>query len=174
MSEVEERCAGLARREQLLRARGTAEWPDGTVAARYGFIHALYQEVVYERVTAGRRVRLHQRIGERRKRPTANGRERLRRSWRCTLSGGGSTAGRCSICEQAGENAIRRSAYQEAISLLTKGLELLKTLPDTPERTQQELALQIALGTPLIATKRLCGIRKWNTSTPGRESCAGR
>ena len=32
----------------------------------------------------------------------------------------------------------------EAISHLTKGLELLKTLPDTPERTQQELTLQIA------------------------------
>jgi predicted ATPase len=30
---------------------------------------------------------------------------------------------------------------------------VLKTLPDTPERTQQELTLQIALGTPLMATK---------------------
>jgi predicted ATPase len=30
---------------------------------------------------------------------------------------------------------------------------LLKTLPDTPERTQQELTLQITLGTPLMATK---------------------
>ena len=36
---------------------------------------------------------------------------------------------------------------------LTKGLELLQTLPDTPERTQQELALQLALAGPLIATK---------------------
>ncbi|MBI3304450.1 MAG: hypothetical protein HYZ72_20500 [Deltaproteobacteria bacterium] len=63
--EVEERCAGLARRGQFLQARGLAEWPDGTVAARYGFIHALYQEVVYERVPAGRRVHLHRRIGER-------------------------------------------------------------------------------------------------------------
>jgi len=42
-----------------------AEWPDGTVAARYGFLHALYQEVLYERIPTGRRQRLHQRIGER-------------------------------------------------------------------------------------------------------------
>jgi predicted ATPase len=43
---VEEQCGELARHEQLLRARGTAEWPDGTVAARYGFLHALYQDVL--------------------------------------------------------------------------------------------------------------------------------
>jgi hypothetical protein len=36
---------------------------------------------------------------------------------------------------------------------LTKALELLKTLPDTPERAQQELTLQTALGAPLIVIK---------------------
>src|SRR6266446_10038351 len=65
MAQVEEQCAGLVRREQFLRARGTSEWPDGTVAARYSFLHALYQQVVYDRVTAGRRVGLHRRLGER-------------------------------------------------------------------------------------------------------------
>jgi predicted ATPase len=55
--------------------------------------------------------------------------------------------------QQAGENAVRRSTHQEAISLFTKGLELLNTLPDTPERAQQELRLQIVLGAPLMATK---------------------
>ncbi len=55
--------------------------------------------------------------------------------------------------QRAGQRAIEHSAYVEAISHLTKGLELLKTLPDTLERTQQELTLQVALGTPLIATK---------------------
>jgi predicted ATPase len=48
---------------------------------------------------------------------------------------------------------VARSANVEAVAHLTKALELLKTLPDTPERTQQELMLQIALGTPLMATK---------------------
>src|SRR5262249_1058564 len=45
------------------------------------------------------------------------------------------------------------SANAEAINHLTKGLELLKTLPDTLERIQQELALQLALAVPLIVTK---------------------
>ena len=48
---------------------------------------------------------------------------------------------------------MRRSANLEAIAHLTKAQELLLTLPESPERLQQELALQLALGTPLIATR---------------------
>ena len=55
--------------------------------------------------------------------------------------------------QQAGQRASQRSANMEAVAHLTKGLELLKTLPDTPEHTQQELTLQITLGSPLVATK---------------------
>jgi predicted ATPase len=55
--------------------------------------------------------------------------------------------------QRAGQHAIERSAHVEAISHLTKGLELLMTLPDTAERTQQELTLQTALGGPLLTTK---------------------
>jgi len=45
------------------------------------------------------------------------------------------------------------SHYVEAISHLTTALELLKTLPNTPERAQQELTLQVALGGPLMLAK---------------------
>ena len=41
----------------------------------------------------------------------------------------------------------------QAIRHLTKALELLMTLPDTPERAQQELQLQLVLGTPLMQSK---------------------
>jgi predicted ATPase len=50
--QIEEICAGLARRGQFLRTNGVEEWPDGTMAARYSFVHALYQEVLYDRLTA--------------------------------------------------------------------------------------------------------------------------
>lgn len=53
---------------------------------------------------------------------------------------------------RAGRNAVERSANLEAISHLSKGLEGLKSLPEEgPERDRQELALQTALGTSLIA-----------------------
>ena len=48
---------------------------------------------------------------------------------------------------------MQHSANAEAIRHLTTALELLKSLPDTLERTRRELELQIALGAPLIATK---------------------
>ena len=41
--------------------------------------------------------------------------------------------------QRTGQRAIERSANLEAIGHLTKGLEVLKTLPDTPEQVQQEL-----------------------------------
>jgi predicted ATPase len=59
----------------------------------------------------------------------------------------------------------------EAISHFTKGLELLKTLPDTRERAQQELTLQLALGAPFIATKGYAAREAGKAYTRARELC---
>ena len=55
--------------------------------------------------------------------------------------------------QRAGQQASERSAHLEAISHFTTGIELLKTLPETPERTQQALTLHIALGAALQMAK---------------------
>ncbi len=55
--------------------------------------------------------------------------------------------------QRAGRRAHERSATSEAIRLLTTGLELLQTLPDTPERSRQELDVQITLGQAQMAAK---------------------
>jgi tetratricopeptide (TPR) repeat protein len=54
---------------------------------------------------------------------------------------------------RAGERAARLSANLEAIAHLNKGLELLGTLPDASEHLDEEFALRMAIGGPLIATK---------------------
>jgi DNA-binding winged helix-turn-helix (wHTH) protein/predicted ATPase len=54
---------------------------------------------------------------------------------------------------RAGRLAMERSANREAISHLTAGVEVLKSLPDTPERHQYELVLQTTLGPALMAVK---------------------
>jgi predicted ATPase len=46
-----------------LRVKGREKLPDGAETTRYAFTHALYRDVLYRRLTAGRRVRLHRRIG---------------------------------------------------------------------------------------------------------------
>jgi class 3 adenylate cyclase/predicted ATPase len=52
---------------------------------------------------------------------------------------------------KAGRKAVAAYANQDAITYLTKGLELLKTLPDSPERAQQELDLQVTIAPVLRA-----------------------
>ena len=51
--------------------------------------------------------------------------------------------------QQAGQQALERSAYPEAVASFTQGLALLHTLPNTPEQTRQELVLQCRLALPL-------------------------
>src|SRR5262249_46605887 len=56
-------------------------------------------------------------------------------------------------CWQAGQRASARSAYAEAVAHLTAGLEVLKWVPENPERSQHELDFQITLGHALRFTK---------------------
>jgi len=53
----------------------------------------------------------------------------------------------------AGTQAATRSAFEEAIAQLSRGLELVPELPEGAEREQQELLLQLALGAALTYTK---------------------
>jgi predicted ATPase len=55
--------------------------------------------------------------------------------------------------QQAGQRALQRSANLEAVSHVTKGLEVLTALPETRERAQQELVLQLTLGPALMNTR---------------------
>lgn len=55
--------------------------------------------------------------------------------------------------QQAGEQALHHGAYHEARWHFEAGLELLMLLPDTPERTRQEVAMLLALGSVLMATE---------------------
>jgi predicted ATPase len=55
--------------------------------------------------------------------------------------------------QRAGEQASERSANLEAVSHFTIGLELLNTLPETPEHIHHALTLHIALGGALQIAK---------------------
>ena len=119
-----------------------------------------------------RRVILHRRIGARLEAAYgARAGESSPPNWRCTLSKGETTTGRCSILQQAARMPSAGSAHREAISHLTKALELLQTLPDTPERAQQELTLQTTLGPVLMATKGYAAPEVERVYTRARQLC---
>jgi predicted ATPase len=53
----------------------------------------------------------------------------------------------------AGRRAIERSANFEAVAHLRRGLKLIDEMPNDADRERRELKLQIAMGSPLLATK---------------------
>jgi predicted ATPase len=121
--------------------------------ATYRFTHALIQDAAYQSLLKSTRQQHHQRIAqvlESRLLETVETQPELL-AQHYTEAGLAAHAVPCWL--RAGQRATQRSANVEAISHITKGLELLQSLPETQERAQQELTLQIALGMPLIATK---------------------
>jgi predicted ATPase len=55
--------------------------------------------------------------------------------------------------QRAGERAVERSSNQEAIAHFRRAIEVLESLPQSPQRDEQELVLQVALVTPLWASR---------------------
>jgi predicted ATPase len=168
---IEECCESLARRGQFLQSRGEQSWPDGTVAGKYGFAHAVYQEVVYTRVPAARRVQLHRRIGEGAEAGYSVQAGEHAAELAVHFERGREYPRAVAYLKAAADNALQRYANLEAISHLTKALALLKRLPDTPERNQQELNLLTALGPALVAIKGYGALEVEHTYTRARELC---
>jgi class 3 adenylate cyclase/predicted ATPase len=121
--------------------------------ARYVFKHALIQDAAYASLLKSTRQQIHQRTAQVLEAQfpelVATQPELLARH----LTEAGHPAQAVGYWQQAGERAVARSANLEAISHLKTGLAVLQTLPETTERIQQELLLQITLGPVLMMTR---------------------
>jgi serine/threonine protein kinase/tetratricopeptide (TPR) repeat protein len=62
--DLEESLARVGKSHRLIETLGEEELPDGTLATRYRFSHALYQNFLYGDLVNKRRVLLHQQAGE--------------------------------------------------------------------------------------------------------------
>ncbi len=142
--QIEERCEQLARRQSFLRRAGLDEWPDGTAAERYAFVHALFREVLYTRLRSARRLRTHRAIAA-----------RIEAGW------GERAAEVCALLADhydrahepalalphyvaAIEDAGRRVAIEQARRFAGRALELAEALP-AAERDASELRVRLAL-----------------------------
>jgi DNA-binding winged helix-turn-helix (wHTH) protein/predicted ATPase len=150
---IEAMCDGLARRGQFIEDRGVATWPDGRVSERYGFRHALYQEVFYNRLSTRRRVWLHRQLGERIENGYGEHVSEVAVALAMHFERGHDYPRAILYLRQAAENALRRYAYHEALTFLTKGLALLAHLPESAERAQKELALLFSFIQAAVAGK---------------------
>jgi tetratricopeptide (TPR) repeat protein len=146
---VEECCEGL-RRRQILRPLGTVTWPDGTVAMRYAFTHALYQQVAYQRLGDGRRMRLHHHIGMRLE--TAYGAQAAMAAAELAehFVQGRDARRAVQYLRAAAENALRRYAHREAVRCYEQALVVLQHLPPQRETHQQTIDVYLELRNALV------------------------
>ena len=139
--------------------------------SEYLFKHALTQEVAYGTVLHEQRKTLHERTSQ-----------ALEELYRLSLSDhynalahhyqlSENTAKAVEYLELAGHQAVQQSANKEAVRHFSTAIERLQALPDTSERRQHELALQVALGVPLTATKSWAAPEVETVYLRARELC---
>lgn len=137
----------LDKKHRLIRAE-SIQRQGGQLLSSYRFRHILFHKYLYSSLDEVERVHLHDRVGISIKELYSVQEEipavALQLARHFEEAGIPEKAIR--YLHQAGERAIRLSAYQEGITHLNRGLELLQFLPDSPSREQQELLLQLSLG----------------------------
>jgi class 3 adenylate cyclase/predicted ATPase len=132
---------------ELLSQRGVP--PQAT----YTFKHALIQDAAYQSLLRSTRQQYHREIARVLEARFPETRETQPELVAHHYTEAGLAEQAAGYWQRAGQRAIERSAHVEAISHLCKGLEVLKTLSDTPEHAQQELDLQMSLAHALMAVK---------------------
>jgi class 3 adenylate cyclase/predicted ATPase len=150
---------------ELIYVRGMA--PD----ANYLFKHALIRDAAYGALLKSRLTELHSRIAEVLRQQCSERATSTPELLAHHYTEAGLFKEAIPCWQRAGQLAIERSANTEAINHITKRLELIKLLPDGPERFQQELTLQTILGPAFIAAKGYAAPEVERTFARARALC---
>jgi predicted ATPase len=137
----------------------------------YIFKHALTQEVSYNSVLIERRKQLHERIGAALETLYASSLDDHLAELAHHYGRSANVEKAVEYLGRAGQQAAQRSAYADGINRLSAAIDLLQKLPESPERIQQELLLQLAVGPALMAVKAWAGPEAERAYTRARELC---
>jgi DNA-binding SARP family transcriptional activator len=140
----------LDRNHRLIQADSIVR-VDGQLLSFYRFRHILYQKYLYSTLDEVERVHLHEQVGTSLEnlygvQEGGAGLADISPQLARHFEEAGMAEKAIHYLHQAGERAIRLSAYQEGIVHLNRGLALLSLRPESPKRAKQELGLQLALG----------------------------
>ncbi len=120
---------------------------------RYAFKHALIQDIAYRSLLPETRTRHHARIAQSLEERFPDRLDVEPESIARHYEEGGMAARAIDAYERAGERAAQRSADSEAVAHFKKALAILGKMPAGDERDHREIALQVAIGTPLAALR---------------------
>ena len=168
---VETRANELARQRQYIQESGVQELPNGDVVTRFGFVHALYQNILYERIPESRRVQLHRLIGERGEEVFGERSVDISTELAMHFERGRDYKRAVHYLKEGANNAVRRFAYQEAVDLARHGIELLAKLPSSNEVLREALCLHLTVGVPLIALEGYASPNVGKVYQKARELC---
>ena len=135
-SGVETLYEELSRRRHIVKWACTHSLPDGSLTERYSFVHMLYRQVLYDRLTPGRRAKLHRRIGERLAAMYARRMEDVVSELAYHFEQGADWPRAIDYLRQAAEIAGRRHSHRQADTMLTRALELVNHLPEAERCTR--------------------------------------
>lgn len=142
LGDVERICEGLVRRGDALRSNGTILLGNGQVCGRYALVHALLQNVFYQRLPPSRRMQLHQRLavwGE----TNAAGAAELAHHF--SLAGTAEAAAKAiTYAQQAAERAHRMFAYEEAVSHWQTALRVVRQHASANSQQEGEVLANLA------------------------------
>ena len=137
----------------------------------YSFKHVLTQETVYANIPGGRRLQLHRMVAEAIEGLYLENVDNYYEWLAYHYDKSNDIPKAMDNYFKAGEKAKRVSANDTAYSLLMRGLKLIDSLPDTPERAQKELSFLISLGPALMANKGYGAAELERVYTRARELC---
>ncbi|AHG89694.1 transcriptional activator domain-containing protein [Gemmatirosa kalamazoonensis] len=154
-ADVEERLDVLDRVYRFVRRGREHELPDGTLDVRYRFVHVLYQNALYAALAPSRRVSFSARGAQALLDAYGERRAEIATELAALFEAARDTRRAVEHMLVAAQGAARVFANQEAVALSRRALRLVAQLPDTPERTDQELHLQSTLAAALGALQGL-------------------
>jgi DNA-binding winged helix-turn-helix (wHTH) protein/tetratricopeptide (TPR) repeat protein len=129
VAETEESLEALAKRGQFVRSTGVWEFSDGSATSQFSFVHSLYQNVIYQRLTENRRRRFHQLIGEHLE--SAHGSDQpVAAELAVHFERARDYQRAIQYLRLASEQATRRYANREAGEYLTRALTWVDHLPE--------------------------------------------
>jgi DNA-binding response OmpR family regulator/class 3 adenylate cyclase len=131
----------------LISVRG--EPPD----AAYIFKHALVQDAAYATMPRSKRQQLHSRVADALMAGFPETAETQPELMAYHLAQAGLSEKAIEYVRKAGQRAIEHSANAESIGHLTRALELLRSLSETPESKRAALGLEVMLGQAMIASR---------------------
>jgi class 3 adenylate cyclase/predicted ATPase len=121
--------------------------------SEYIFKHALTQEVAYGTVLQEQKKVLHERTGQAIEQLYKDKLEEHYDELAHHYQRSGNAEKAVEYLQKVGQQAVRRSANEEAVVHYTAALALLTLCSDNPDRSQTELQLQLALAVPLAITR---------------------